>query len=411
VRSNVALQLICDRLACLPVVVSRPADFPPPLDLLWAAIQGLADLAATQQTFAGWVGKDANRKALAAEIGKLIPGSPSELWKDGEMSNAYQPLSPLIYLVEGALACDEAHMLYGAPGCFKSLLALDMLLCVAAGIPWLPPLDASKGQPIPVVQAPTMWVDFDNGKRRTHERIAALGRGHGVPIDAPFHFYSMPIPRLNLSDMKSVDALCDRIDRFKIKAVGIDNLGLVSGGVDENKSEMIPVMEGLRYIVEETHATTVMIHHQNKGNGMVRRAGERIRGHSSIESALDQAMIVEREAFSDNISILPAKCRGAPVLPFDALFEYSHKPGTKDLMTARFLSTAVQRDPTIETVCIDVITQKQPVSQSVVVAECKRFLPNAGRNTILAALKSLETVGVITTKRGNSRNTVLYLIA
>jgi RecA-family ATPase len=85
----------------------------------------------------------------------------------------------------------------------------------------------------------------------------------------------------------------------------IDNLGTASGGADENSAQMIGVMAGLRQIAEEGELAVLVIHHKSKGDGV--RADDSLRGHSSIESAVDLALVVEREegldaAFTDGVS-------------------------------------------------------------------------------------------------------------
>ena len=47
----------------------------------------------------------------------------------------------------------------------------------------------------------------------------------------------------------------------------IDNLGTVSGGRDENSSEMVDVMANLRWAAQESGATIWIIHHARKGTG------------------------------------------------------------------------------------------------------------------------------------------------
>ena len=64
---------------------------------------------------------------------------------------------------------------------------------VAAGKRWLEPLPEGRENPLPFVnQAKVLWIDFDNGRRCTRERIGAIGRGHDLPEDTAFRYVSMP---------------------------------------------------------------------------------------------------------------------------------------------------------------------------------------------------------------------------
>jgi len=53
-------------------------------------------------------------------------------------------------------------------------------------------------------------------------------------------------------------------------------------------------MAHFRQLVEDHSLALILIHHQRKATGTEARAGDRIRGHSSIEAALDVALLVER---------------------------------------------------------------------------------------------------------------------
>ena len=95
-----------------------------------------------------------------------------------------------------------------------------------------------------------------------HERVEATARAQGIEPPLAFHYVSMPKPWLKISDH---DSLRDMHTRLSVNAIGllvIDNLGPVSGEVEENSAQMADVMAGLRWLAEDTSATIVVIHHQ-----------------------------------------------------------------------------------------------------------------------------------------------------
>jgi len=254
-------------------------------------------------------------------------------WEFCNLEHAYAPRPPLAYVVSGLLPIESLSIFYGVPGTFKTMLLQDMAVCVAAGSPWLPPLPGHGGvTPRATRRAPVLWIDFDNGGRRTHERFGALARAQNVPVDTPLHYVSMPTPWLNAFDPEAVDALIPRISELGAKLVILDNLGAVSGGADENSIQMLRVLHNLRRMAEGTGAAVVLIHHPRKGTGG--RLGENLRGHSSIEAAVDLALLVERTA--DIVKVRTAKSRDADVPPFSAMFTWEHRSGTRELETAQF---------------------------------------------------------------------------
>ncbi|MFM8321281.1 MAG: AAA family ATPase, partial [Chloroflexota bacterium] len=122
----------------------------------------------------------------------------ADLWQPFTLADAYQPRPPVEYIVPGLFALPSLNVAYGAPGTMKSFLLADLCVSAAAGCDWLIPAQHSGNQAaaIRTRQAPVMWLDFDNGRRRTHDRIAALARARDLPVDAPITYYSMPSPWL-----------------------------------------------------------------------------------------------------------------------------------------------------------------------------------------------------------------------
>lgn len=244
-------------------------------------------------------------------------------WKIETLEDAYQERPPVRYIVTGLIEVPSVNIVYGSPSTLKSMLLLDMTLNIARGEPWL-----KNNEDIPckmMMKAPVLWVDLDNGKRRTMDRIKAVGAHYGVPKEERFYYISMPVGGLNMARSESYTELGTTIESQKIKGgiVIIDNLGCVLGDTDENSHGMASIMSNFRTYAERYGIAFVIIHHQRKTNGKSKgRAGESLRGHSSIEAALDLALLVEREEDSNRINIKSTKTRGVDVRPFSAFFRF-----------------------------------------------------------------------------------------
>ena len=198
------------------------------------------------------------------------PHTTPRTWDIFSLADAYLPREPTVELVQGLLPLPSLAIVYGAPGTLKSFLLLDLVMCVAAGQKvrgWLCPLGSSQGMPRMIQQASTLWVDFDNGPRRMHERAAAIGRAYDLPADIPFHYVSMPNPWLDASKPLGLDPLRSAIEQFEAKMIVIDNLLLVKGKLEENSADMGIVMAHLRQLTEEYSCVVVPIHHQRKDQG------------------------------------------------------------------------------------------------------------------------------------------------
>ena len=271
------------------------------------------------------------------------PPTPAA-WGMLTLADAYAPRDPLFYVVADLFCLPSLSIVYGAPGCLKSMLLADMALCVAGGLPWLPSLpDARK--PVSARETtlvPVLWCDFDNGTRRTHERIEALARARDLDPEAtPFYYVSMPTPWLDGNSPMSVSGLTELANSQNVGLIVIDNLGAVSGDADENSAGMVQVLANFRLLAERTTAAVVIVHHQRKSTGFNARAGESLRGHSSIEAALDLALLVQRDEGAAEVAMQSTKTRGTDVLPFGAVFAFDHRTGTKELERAQFYGMPV----------------------------------------------------------------------
>jgi hypothetical protein len=306
-------------------------------------------------------------------------------WKRRTIRDAYQKREPVEYIAGEMFALPSLNIVYGAPGTLKSFLLADLAVCTAAGVEWLP---AAPWQPreagITIRQAPVMWCDFDNGTRRTDDRFAALGRAHDFDQDNEnLSYYSMPAPWLDATNKGSMGALTLRAQALGAKAIFIDNLGVVSGDAEENSGDMVQIMSYFRQVAEETGAAVILIHHQRKGNGQTGRAGDSLRGHSSIEASLDLALLIEREEQADTVTIKATKVRGADVLPFGAVFTYDNDQAG-ELYEAKFYGietedttsgAAIERE--IKAALFGTILNKTELVKAV-----KEILPKVGINRV-----------------------------
>lgn len=259
-------------------------------------------------------------------------------WSLRTLKDAYRERPPVEYVVDKLFPVASLSIIYGAPGSMKSMILADLAVCVASGARWLEPLPVSGNSAASFAtrKYPVLWIDYDNGMRRTDERFEAFGKARGLSDDAPIHYVSMAYPWLKADDDALINELIEEINNSGIKLVIIDNLGLISGDADENSADMAPVMGNLRRLAELSGAAVVVIHHQRKG-ASADRSGDLLRGHSSIEAALDLALLVSRKDQESTITIKPTKVRGASVTSeFCADFTYQHRPGTHDLESARY---------------------------------------------------------------------------
>lgn len=278
-----------------------------------------------------WEPTTTSIEELPAPIIDILTTEPDP-WKIYTLKDAAQPRPPLVWVVDGVIPAGSLSIWYGAPGSLKSMILADLSVCVAGGRKWLANPQGQGGYA--TVKSGVMWLDFDNGARRTHERFGALAKAHGVPQDAPLHYVSMPEPTLDAGDGEGMRLLAQRVIDRDVLLVVIDNLGVVSGNSDENSAEMQKPMGGLRWLAETTGAAVIVLHHQRKSNGNDKaRAGETLRGHGSIEAKLDLGMLITRDG--QNIIMSATKVRGPDIKSFGATLSFENDK-QRELVEARF---------------------------------------------------------------------------
>jgi AAA domain len=351
---------------------------------------------------------------LALNPSELEDTRPADPWQPFTLADAYQERPPVEYIAGGLFALPSLNIPYGAPGTLKSFWLADLLVCVSAGIIHLPPapwITGNGAKAIPTKQNPVMWCDFDNGRRRTHDRFGALGRAHELPADnRNLIYYSMPSPWLDASDKASIGNLALRIMDHGAKLVVIDNLGVVSGDAEENSSEMARVMSGFRQLAEDTGAAVVLVHHQRKSNGSTGRAGDALRGHSSIEASLDLALLIEREDYASIVTIKPTKSRGEDVLPFSAAFTYTLKDNG-ELDTAKFFGVASEdkkSDVAIDKAILAALPAGLTMNKTDLAKVVKTELTDVGVNRIRDRIDQLESLKKIRASTGKNNTERIY---
>jgi len=341
------------------------------------------------------------------EIPEQFYEQEPDAWQILTLEDAYKPREPNEYAIQGLIKARSLSIVYGPPGTLKSLLLVDATICVAAGKPWLSPIPGKGGEDgRPTKQSSVLWCDFDNGGDIMHERIEAVSRAHGLAKDCPFNYVIMPQGWLDASDYNtpSMAELRVAVQKTEASVLVIDCLSLVSGNVDENSAEMAQVMSTFRQLAERANIAVILIHHQRKTVGIKGRAGDTLRGHSSIEAALDLALLIEREEESETVTLKATKVRGAIIVPFGAMFAYEHKPGTeKELHTARFFGVETEdltSERAIRKAILESVQETAPIKKGDLTNAVKANLPDVGLNRIRNAIDWLANSGKLAVETG-----------
>lgn len=353
--------------------------------------------------------------ASAAQPATFIPPesvTSGEFWGSPyTLRDAYAKREPLVYVVEGVLTAASVNIVFGDSGSLKSMLLADLCGAVAAGQTWLK--EAGNRGGLPVLPGAAMWIDYDNGVRRTHERFAAIGRSRELPETAPLFYYSMVAPQLEADKSEHIAGLTTLIIERQVRLLVIDNLGLVSGAIDENSRDMARVIGGFRWLSEKTGACVCIIHHQNKPTGFTRKTGDMLRGHSSIKAGIDVALYILREGEGDQMSndiyITAPKARDAEIHPFAARFNF--EPGDRgELQLAWFngidwKSDSARKDNRSDDEVLEWLSANGPSSKDAIMGGVK-----IGWKALNVALGRLHLSGKLVKETGH-HNSIIFRAA
>lgn len=209
------------------------------------------------------------------------------------------------WLVDDVLPAGSDAMLYGHPGSFKSLLAVDLACAVATGRPW----HGRAAQAAPVVYI------VGEGRHGLAARFASYEDRHGITAKG---IYLVPEP-LSLLDMANAPALLSALDEVlpsdapdRPVLLIVDTVRKCTPGGDENESGM--VSEALVFVDrlrrDYPQLTALLLHHPGVG-------GSRPRGSSAWEADIDTLLKTEREGKTLEVRLMCEKQRDSE--PFETL--------------------------------------------------------------------------------------------
>ncbi|MFM0360431.1 AAA family ATPase [Paraburkholderia sediminicola] len=225
---------------------------------------------------------------------------------------------PLGYLVQDVLPSEGVAALFGAPGCGKSFVALDLSVAIASG--------ASDWFGRRVTAAPVTYCALE-GARGIGKRLKAWTSHHGRALPSNLWFVTQPLDLRTEADVNDM-ALAVLTASGRGGLLVIDTLNRAAPRADENASaDMGALIEACQELQRRLGGVIMLVHHTGKDGS------KGLRGHSSLHAALDAAIEVsrsegrrdwavikskddsdgERQAFSLRVVVLGENERGEPV--------------------------------------------------------------------------------------------------
>ncbi|WP_168582378.1 AAA family ATPase [Gephyromycinifex aptenodytis] len=197
-------------------------------------------------------------------------------------------------LIEGVLARHCYAVLRGRDSTFKSFVALDWAMCLAAGVPW---------QRRDAEQCRVLYVAGE-GAYGLQARVQAWQEHHGVTM-LPGAFTVLP-RAVDLFTGAEMSVLLDVVRGGRYGLVVLDTLRRMSGRADGNGSDMAAVIDNVDAIRRATdHGSVLVLSHTDKSD-------RDTRGFSGIEDDADIVWATRRDDDAQAVDLVNAKMKDGP---------------------------------------------------------------------------------------------------
>ena len=212
-----------------------------------------------------------------------------------------QNIRPPSWLINGLLPSQSYAILYGAPGTFKTFLALDIALSVAAGMG----MSDTANWPDIEEAGPVLYCAGE-GRSSITKRVKAWENTN---------FYGNRVEDFNLVD--PVPLVSEDIGVFiegakqlspkGYKLIVIDTVGRSMQGMNENSQEHASAFtQKIEHLQKELGAAVLALHHTGKGDT------NSARGSSVFGADADVMLKLERQNKSYTVSLAMTKQKDAP---------------------------------------------------------------------------------------------------
>lgn len=198
------------------------------------------------------------------------------------------------WLIYGYIEMIKLVLMIGAPGHFKSFLAIDMGLSISCGIDW-------HGHK--VNQGSVLYI-CGEGKSGIHTRVAAWEKHHNQKVDN-FYISTAPAQILSEESLAEIEAEARNIPDTHPEPtlIIIDTMNRNFGDGDENStSDMTSFIKGLDRLSQRLGCAILVVHHTGLSDA------NRSRGSSALLGAMDFAYQCKVDG-AKHISLISSKTK------------------------------------------------------------------------------------------------------
>ena len=198
---------------------------------------------------------------------------------------------PTKWLIKGALPTDCCAIVGAEQKTGKTWLALEFALALASGGTAFDKWEAAE-------PGKTLIYSPEGGYKAMKRRLWAMTWGKRLnPVDMGQQIQLLPGP-IHIDNPVARARLKATIAEFQPHLLILDPLiSIHSGEKDENKSEISPILEDIRSLIQHAPGMSVIVvHHFNKAAKTASSMLNQLRGSSALAAWLDCAVLLTKES-------------------------------------------------------------------------------------------------------------------
>ncbi len=181
------------------------------------------------------------------------------------------------WLINGIIQADANGIIAAEPKTGKSLCALDLLLSLSCGQPWL-------GRHVPR-RVRCAYISREDSPVLTKVRVQGFLRGKGISVDPTGWLWSNTREQLGDFNIDIEDHLKNMAHDLKehgVEFAVLDVLNRIHNRNENDNTEMLQVVQRISQMGREAGCAIGLVHHVSKENSYTGRFFTRIRGASAI---------------------------------------------------------------------------------------------------------------------------------
>ena len=188
------------------------------------------------------------------------------------------------WLIDTLWGDEAVGIVGGEPKCGKSMLALDIAVSVAAGVPCLRHFATTRSGPV------LLFCAEDAG-HLVRRRLQGISRAAGARFET-LDIAVIDVATLRLDEAGDRRSLRDTVKRIAPRLLVLDPLVRLHG-VDENAAaDVAPILGHLRDIQRRFKTAVIVVHHARKSGAT--RPGQALRGSSELHAWGDSNLYLRR---------------------------------------------------------------------------------------------------------------------